>query len=528
MRTTTAFALLFTFLVALFLSGCGGSSGSAGSDINPVVTIDWPTRSRGIDGPSSALSARIVLVDVFGNQPDNTALELRSVNPAAHSESYTLPAKSKLGSYTLLLSFHSGTAEASQEVGVVNVPVKLTANGFVNPDGSPLGQIGFDAVIKTLTIYPGQIVGVGEIQQLTATPRDAQSNPIVVSPGSISYFLRSGSDSMSISAEGVATGIAVGTGVVYATVDKVQSPDASVSVLQQVRSIVNVASNGLAFDPVSGLIWSTVGNTGTHANSIVGIDPATGLVTKAYPLGVEPNLIAVTDDGQFAYVTVPSDKTTRRVDLATGTVGLSFVAGDIVSMCTVPGSPHTVLVGGSPIGGVNVSVFDDGVRRANTGAGGYFIHMASPTTMYGNGDASLFTCVLVPGAINWTGQNMNLITNDFVVHNGLLIDADGHVVNPATMTSVRQLSTEHFLSDGRHMASSDSDNRAYIVTWNSSVNKQILSYDLTSYAELPPRDSGFIPGGATDIVACGNHTVAFRDYGAIISPNQIFIIRGLL
>lgn len=520
-------SFLLAILVVLNLVGCGGSSG-ASSDIFPVVSIDWPTRTRVIEGPSSSLSARIVLLDNFGNQADNTAFELRSPNLAAHTESYTLPAKSKLGTYTLIITFHSGVGEASPIVGSANIPVRLSANGIVNPDGSPLGHFTFDAVIKTLTVYPGQIVGVGEIQQLTATPKDVASNPVVVSPGSISFFLRSGFENMSITPAGVATGIIAGSAIVYATVDGVQSPDAVVTVQQVVRSVVDVASNDLAFDPVSGLIWSTVGNTGPHANSIVGIDPATGLVTRSIPIGATPNLIAITDNGQFAYITVQVDGTTRRVDLATETVTLSFFAGDIVSICTVPGSPHTVLVGGSPIGGVNVSVFDDAVRRANTGAGGYFIQMASPTVMYGNGDSSLFKCVLVPGAINWISQTMNLITNDFTVHNGLLIDADGHVVDPNTMNSVAQLSTEHFLTHGRHITSSTSDNRAYIVTWDDTVHKQILSYDLTTYAELPPRDTGFIPGGAIDIVACGNHTVAFRDYGAIISPNQVFIIRGLL
>ena len=152
--------------------------------------------------------------------------------------------------------------------------------------------------------------------------------------------------------------------------------------------------------------------------------------------------------------------------------------------------------------------------------------MASPTVMYGTGATALVTCVLSPGLISWTNQTEGLIDTDFAIHNGLLLDANGHVVNPTTLSSVGQLSTVHFLPNGRHIAASGSDNRAYIITWDAIINKQLLCYDLTTMTELPQVDTGSIPGGAADIVACGNHTVAFRDYGAG-TPNQVFIFRNL-
>lgn len=529
MKKSNFLTILIAILVVFNLSGCGGASGDGTrADANPIVVIDWPTRTRGIDAPSSALSANIVLRSNTVGQADNTLFALRSSNLSAHSQAYTLPAKSKLGQYTLKIVFRSGTTETSQGVGLVNVPVKLTSSGLVNPNGSPMGKVAFDHLIDSVTIAPNQTVGVGGILQLTATPRDKFTNPVVVSPGSFNYKLRSGAANMSVAPDGVATGIAVGSALVYATVDTVQSPDASVNVVTEIRSTVAVASNDLAYDPVGNLLWSTVGNVGTNANSIVGINPATGLIARAIPLGVEPNLIAITDNGEFAYVTIPADGTTRRINLATGANALTIpTGGGIVTMTTVPATPNTVLVGVDPTGGVNVSAWDNAVRRANTGAGGNFIHMASPTVMYGNGGDSLFTCILAPGEINWTAQDGGLITRDFVVHNGLLIDEAGHVVNPITKTLVAQLSQAHFLDGGLGIASSVSDNRAYNITWTGSGNKQILTYELTTYSELPQSDAGLGPGpGATDLTACGNHTVAFRDFSSG-NPNTVYIVRGL-
>lgn len=493
----------------------------------PTIGISWPQRSRGIGAPSSALSVSILLHDSSGLQADNSSFVLRSSDSSAHLETYALPQESHLGYYTLSLTFRSGMTESSQAVGTISALVRLTPTGLTRYDGTSLSSIVFDALIESVTVSPNQAVGVGGTTQLTATGWDHFSNPVVVSPGSFKFTLKSGSSRLTLTEDGIATGIDVGTAVVYATVDNIRSPDAQVTVLQEMRTIVNVASNDLAYDPISGLIWSTVGSTGSYANSLVGISPENGLVARFIALDKTPGILAISYDGQFAYVNIPSDGTTRQISLYTDSQTLSIPTGAAKSICTVPGSPHTVLVGGDPVGGVNVSVWDDSVRRANTGAGGYYIQMASPTVMYGNGDASLFKCVLVPGAINWVSQTMNLITNEFVIHNGLLIDCDGHVVNPNSMTNVGQLSTQHFLPNGKHIASSDSDNRIYIVTWDAVINKQILCYDLTTYEELPQRDTGFIPGGAIDIVACGNHTVAFRDYGATTSPNQIFIIRGL-
>ncbi|MGC5371886.1 hypothetical protein, partial [Klebsiella pneumoniae] len=75
----------------------------------------------------------------------------------------------------------------------------------------------------------------------------------------------------------------------------------------------------LKFDPVSGMIWVTVPATDpNYPSSIVAIDPKTGAIGTQIAMGVEGNHLAITDDGQFAYMNCPADGSIRRANLQTG------------------------------------------------------------------------------------------------------------------------------------------------------------------------------------------------------------------
>lgn len=61
----------YVVFVALLLIGCGGGGGGNGSgsgptNATPFVKVDWPTRSREVSGPSSALSVQFTLTPSTG------------------------------------------------------------------------------------------------------------------------------------------------------------------------------------------------------------------------------------------------------------------------------------------------------------------------------------------------------------------------------------------------------------------------------------------------------------------------------
>ena len=137
----------------------------------------------------------------------------------------------------------------------------------------------------------------------------------------------------------------------------------------------------IAWDPVHGLIYASVGSRATqYANSVVVIDPFSGRITQSKVVGSQPNALAVSDDGLFLYVGTDGDGSVQRLQLPSLDPDISialgarpfyqtpYTAGVIrvsplqsrtiavtrVSLDTVP----------SQIGGV--AVFDDALQRPVT------------------------------------------------------------------------------------------------------------------------------------------------------------------
>ena len=296
--------------------------------------------------------------------------------------------------------------------------------------------------------------------------------------------------------------------------------------------IVPIQVNDIVFDPVSGNIWVSVPSTGgQYANSVVAVNPLTGAIGTVISLGATPNHIRVTDDGQFAYVDVPSDGTVRQANLKTGKPGGIFKssAGDLYDLETIPGSPNSWVQLGNPVYGVNTTVWDNvqgtAVARQNTGAGGNDVRFAGNNTLlYGDGGGSLFVDTLTPTQINWTEQ-YGIDVAGFVYWNNLLYTAVPNIIDPVQQIVVESIPTTDFLMTNVETNVNAADNRIYYLTWDFSHNKRILSFDLSNYTEYPFIDTGNIPGGGKELITCGNHIVAFYNFGSGVTQNLI-IVRG--
>ncbi len=271
----------------------------------------------------------------------------------------------------------------------------------------------------------------------------------------------------------------------------------------------------MAYDSVNDRLWVTVPDDGSaNANQLVAINPATGAVTSAYSVGVKPDLVAVTTDGLFAYVSVPADGTVRRIDLSSGTtVGTFTAGGGLIDLKAIPSSDTSYVVITDPTGGVNMSVWDDGIRRTGTGAGGYAINFSNdPTIIYGDGHGSLFTNVVTSTSISFTHQvDTNVAYFAYSKTDSMIYSSSGTVYDPTTGLATSSFSTAHINSD-RGLALSDADDRFYVVTWNFG-DKHIVTFDRGTKAELLDYNTGIARGGATNLTACGNKTVAFNIYG---------------
>src|SRR5258707_1092811 len=96
-----AFSFAMGALLGSVLCGCGGS-GSSSPRTTPVkVDIHWAARSRALNGPSSALSATMVLKQAAAVGGDLTFTVNRNIDPAAYTGSYISSTTAKVGTWDM-------------------------------------------------------------------------------------------------------------------------------------------------------------------------------------------------------------------------------------------------------------------------------------------------------------------------------------------------------------------------------------------------------------------------------------------
>ncbi len=88
--------------------------------------------------------------------------------------------------------------------------------------------------------------------------------------------------------------------------------------------------------PVTDIAWLPASHTllasvpasgGTYSNCLVAIDPLSGLVTNAYPVGPDPAQLEVAPDGSYLYVALASQTMLQRFDLVTRLASPPFNLG---------------------------------------------------------------------------------------------------------------------------------------------------------------------------------------------------------
>ena len=143
-------------------------------------------------------------------------------------------------------------------------------------------------------------------------------------------------------------------------------------------SFIEVQANDLVYSARRNELYASIpGNAPQYPNSILVVEPITGTITSAIPIGSDPDVLALSDDGSTLWVAIDGAHAIRKVTMgplpATPVVGpLVHVPKarpdayyDTTSMAVLAGAPLSVVVSLSDGNYANeVRVFDDGVPRA--------------------------------------------------------------------------------------------------------------------------------------------------------------------
>jgi hypothetical protein len=148
------------------------------------------------------------------------------------------------------------------------------------------------------------------------------------------------------------------------------------------RSISLPGVSALAWDAAQQQLYATTGAGGSPADSLVQLDPASGAVGSELALPVALTQLAVSDDGQYAYVSSKDQPTIYRIALPSMTSDLQIALGPssiggssslgpntVYQMRVAPGASQTLAVSLDVAGGANytsgVAVFDGATVRTN-------------------------------------------------------------------------------------------------------------------------------------------------------------------
>jgi DNA-binding beta-propeller fold protein YncE len=299
---------------------------------------------------------------------------------------------------------------------------------------------------------------------------------------------------------------------------------------------VSVVSNDVAYDAVNGRLYVSVpSSAGATGNSLRVIDPATATAGASVFVGSEPGKIAVSDNGQYAYVGLNGAPAVRRVDLATFTAGLQFALGSdsflgpfyVDDIEAMPGSPGTVAVSRRNVGfsprHEGVAIYDDGVKRTTETPGHTGSNViefgANPATLYGyNNETTDFgfrTMAVSASGVQITNNTSGLISGfggDFDYGGGKVVSTTGKVIDPVTRSILGTIG-----STGPVAVEADGS-RAYVLS-GTSINV----YDLSTFLKLDTIPVTGLTGGV-ELVRFGSDGLAVRSPSAVYLVNSTSIV----
>lgn len=317
--------------------------------------------------------------------------------------------------------------------------------------------------------------------------------------------------------------------------------------------IVNQVSNQIAFDPASQRIYLSVPNSAARGNTIAVLEPATATIVGQQYAGSNPNVLALSGDGQFLYAGLDGSSSVQRFILPGLGTDISYSLGAdpndgpyfALDLQAAPGSPHTTAVARgawntSPAAVGGVEIFDDTVLRPTVapwlGSGGIADY---GSLQWGSDATALFAANNENTGFDFYTLSVNSsgvsLTNDFrntfssfrnEIHfdqgTKLVYSDDGHVVAPSTGASAGTFPITGLLSPV--IVPDSSLSLAFFASQTGSSSVGIYSFNLSTFAPVSSITIPNVNGNPIRLIRWGQNGLAFNtDAGQIVLVGGNFV-----
>ena len=326
------------------------------------------------------------------------------------------------------------------------------------------------------------------------------------------------------------------------------APGGGTSAALGFTTYVSLPANDLVYSASTQLLYASVPSSGgpSIGNSIVSIDPYTGVLGTPIFVGSEPGKMALSSDGTVIWVALNGAAAVRKVNLNTQTAGLQFSLGGGTgvynppstahALAVMPGFPNTVAVA-TPTGFAYanlVTIYDSGVARTNAQNGAVqccngvtgLAFDPTGTKLYEAGSGYGVATVDSTGITAATSLNATVSTNDLRVDNGRAYLTTGVILDANAGTQLGVFSIGSNQNASGPVAPDSAVGEGFVlVNPNFGSAFQINTYDLATFVL-----KGAIPvGGVNSFLQNPRSLTRWGQDGlAFTTGSQLYVLRSPL
>src|SRR5437588_1540184 len=326
------------------------------------------------------------------------------------------------------------------------------------------------------------------------------------------------------------------------------APGGGTSAAVVFTTYLSLPANDLVYSASTQHLYASVPSIGgpSVGNSIVPIDPYTGVLGSPIFVGSEPGRMAISSDGNVIWVALNGAAAVRKVDLTTQTAGLQFTLGGGTgiynppstahALAVMPGQPNTVAVAvptSSTYSSV-VTIYDSGVARPNSQSSGLpccsgILGMTfdpTGTKLYEAGSGYGVATVDSTGITTATELNSNVSTSDLRVDNGRAYLTSGVILDANLGTQVGVFSVGSNQNASGPVAPDSMLGEGFVLVsppFGSSF--QINVYDLSTFVlkgDFPVAGVSSFGQNPSSLTRWGQDGLSFT------TGTQVYVVRNAL